>query len=176
MKLGFLRALGAGLVGTVFLVAGAGPGSAGPRGPGDPFEVVRPTTNPLAVYLDNIRRGDASISYRLANLSTGLKSQSAWKLKDTHQDGNLVHGTMITMVNTGLCYAPEYLSCSKEYYSYDDAETLGWGGTYRSNWMYVSTGISTSGTYARLSGKMCVTQGNWPDECDGYAISSGWRY
>lgn len=161
---------------TAMVFVGATGAMAGPRTPGSAWEKVRTSSNLLAVYMDNQRRGDAVINYRLANLSTGLRSQSAWKLKDTRQDGNLVHGAMTTMENTGLCYAPQYTSCSQQYYKGGAAETPGWGGVTRSNWMYIHTGVAQEGTFARLSGKMCVTQAYWPDHCDGYAVSTGWQY
>lgn len=163
-------------VATFGVASVAGPAFAGPREPGDAFESVRPTSNPLAVIDGGWRRGDAVISFRVARLSTGLKAQSAWKLKDTATDGNLVHGTAYTMTNAGYCYSPDYVSCSQEYYKYGTNETPGWGGTYRSGWFYEAHSVPATATYARLSGKMCMGVKYWPDPCDGYAISSGWRY
>lgn len=88
MKLIWMRGLAGVAVAAATVLTTAGPSVAGPRTPGSSWEVVRSTSNPLAVYWGNTRRGDAAINYRLANLATGLRSQSAWKLKDTSQDGN----------------------------------------------------------------------------------------
>jgi hypothetical protein len=178
MKLIWMRGLAGVAIAAATVLTTAGPSVAGPRTPGDPFEVVRTTSNPFAVYEGTTRRGDAAISYRLAKLATGLRSQSAWKLKDTSQDGRLVHGRMTTMVNSGWCYAPKYTSCNQEYYPYGGVtKTQGWGGSYRSNWMFIHQGVSTTGTFARLSARMCITKVWRPDFCgSGYAISSGWQY
>lgn len=162
-------------------VAGASAAAAAPTlvtyKVGDGFEVVHGAKNLFAVYLDGTRRGDTYLSYRVARKSTGTRSESAWKLKDTREDGYLVHGRHQTMVNAGYCLTPKYTSCDAKYYAHgNELKTLGWGSATRSSWIYRDTSVGQTADYARLSGRMCITRPNWPDKCSDHSPSSGWKY
>jgi hypothetical protein len=88
-------------------------------------------------------------SWQVSSGGDGTRSRLTANLWYHNADDHKVFARMETWVNSGICVAPQYTSCSAAYYFEDDVDTR--HSNQNDRWVNVrsSTGVPGSASYAR---------------------------
>ena len=87
-------------------------------------------------------------TWRASTASDGTRSRLSANLRINNADNHAVFAKLTTQTNAGYCAAPEYVSCTAQYFTYDDSDTSRYSGSsYKAH--NTSTGLNSSGNYAR---------------------------
>lgn len=134
---------------------------------------------PLTVSDDGQEKGQGYGTWKIGTTVNGTRSQSWGYLRDRHDNGHKVYFELKTYVNAGLCYSPEYTSCTAQWYyhakQFSDFNKETWSGSSWSPEFYASTDVSAAASNAR--GRFTVAESNGgPDLHSGEKYTWGNRY
>lgn len=113
--------------------------------------------------------------WRIADGSGGTRSFHDSYTWYSNADNHKKYSAMETWVNAGICYSPDYTSCTASYYyfAYDEtshSNVTSW------EWLYADTGVSGSADYARDAAYVCLDIPLQPDPCSGPTYTTGSDY
>ncbi|WP_353647662.1 hypothetical protein ABLG96_12220 [Nakamurella sp. A5-74] len=131
--------------------------------------------NPLTVS----GYGSTGYSYgrfRVADSSAGTRAFDDGWVKLSNADNHRVYITQATLVNSGSCIAPSFLSCTQQYYVQDRAESPHDNRT--GAWLSAksSTGVDDVADYARGAMRTCLDIPLRTDPCSGQTLTAGTQY
>lgn len=107
------------------------------------------------------------------SLSSGLRSRVYAKLKyvpDT-RDEDGIYAELRPQYNAGYCIAPDYTSCTAQWFDDEHVKTTRWKEDYFSTYLTASRNVSPNADFARALVRICEDIPSWPDDC-----ISGWAY
>ncbi len=138
-------------------------------------------SNPLTA-----RNGDGDAlaqgygTWKIGTTSSGTRSQGYGYLRDAKEkNGYRVYFELHTYVNSGLCIAPQYTSCSSKYFfwakQFSDFNKETWGRGSWSPQFYSSTSVDPGGDFAR-AGFEVAESNKGPDSQSGMTLTRGNKY
>lgn len=122
------------------------------------------SSRPVNVWRDGNLQGSSYGDWRVADRTSGTRSIGRGHIKDVRPGGDSIYYHMITQYNAGICYQPEYTSCSSPWYDYTTVNSI---HTNSNLWVFdeVTTGVHANGDFARARFKSCVDRRLQPDPC-----------
>ena len=114
--------------------------------------------------------------WRIADGSNGTGSFLDSYTYLYNADNHKKYATEDTLVNAGICFAPEYTSCQQSYYEYQYTETNHSNASGTWDWLYANTGLPATADYARAAAKACIDVPFRTDPCAGPSYTTGSQY
>lgn len=163
---------------TVVVVVAAGVATAAPA-----YAATRywnSQSSPLTAYSGDKKLAQGYGTWNIGTTTNGTRSRAYGYLRDPQpSNGYKIYFELFTQTNSGYCIQPDYTSCNAQYYYYakqfSDFDKETWGSSSWSPQFYASTGVASSGNYARA--QMQVAESNYgPDSDSGSTFTKGNAY
>ncbi|GAB1640189.1 hypothetical protein [Krasilnikovia sp. MM14-A1259] len=113
--------------------------------------------------------------WRVVDNSQGTRSYTSGYYWYANADNHKKYGAMVSQSNAGVCYAPQYTSCTAAYYNAGSAESTHSNVT-GGQWLDFSTAAAFNGNYARAAEQVCLDVPFRSDPCSGYTYTQGEPY
>lgn len=113
--------------------------------------------------------------WRVVDNSQGTRSYTSGYYWYSNADNHKKYGWMMTQSNSGICYAPEYTSCTASFYNYTSNESTHSNVT-GGQWLDFSTKVDPSGSTARAQERVCLDVPVRSDPCSGTTYTQGEPY
>ncbi len=119
--------------------------------------------------------GYAYGQWRVTDGSNGTRAYGDAKVHIVNALNHKVFSKFYTYVNAGYCAVTPYLSCTQQYYLYDDADTSHTAST-TAVWVYASTAVPGTADYARAGVEVKLDIPNHVDPASGQSYTNGTKY
>lgn len=172
-KRAFLRvcARAAALAGVTILAVGGAATVASAKGE---YRFWNGVSDPLTVT-GYSSTGEAYGNWRVSDGGDGTRARTNARMRIDNADNHTVYVTVETWDNTGVCFAPEYTSCTQDWFYYSSAEA-GRNNSYSWDWYGASTGVDQTASYARGHARVHLDIPWRPDPDAGPTITDGTEY